>query len=445
MFPSDKVWREVNRTLHPRKKWYWVGFALLLSGVGYYGLTELINAPIQAPIASNINDLKASTPVNEPVQIVPFKQPFVRPSKNSTLSAEPILPLADSEENEIEDGNVHLAPVIPISSALVNRQSDMVTKESEAGIQVVKAPDLLESLLASIDPPPYTPEAPSLVSEAKTDHLPLAETLSDDVSTPTINWLQEYAAFEFSVPKTKKLSWLVYFAPTMNYRKLTGSRNAYMPSDIKIIPVALRIPGDLDGLVNHKPALGFELGTSVNYFLSKNFSLKAGVQFNFSRYAIEAYSAPGEIATIALTNGAGRNGSIENYSNIRNFGGDAVKDIQNQYFQLSAPVGLEWRLFGNGKFQFNVAGTLQPTYLLNRNTYLITTDYKNYTKEPSLVRRWNLNSSAEAYFSYNTGGVRWQVGPQFRYQLLSSYVSEYPIKEHLTEYGIKFGVIKTIR
>lgn len=109
------------------------------------------------------------------------------------------------------------------------------------------------------------------------------------------------------------------------------------------------------------------------------------------------------------------------------------------------PLGFEVRVFGDDKLQFNVASTIQPTYLLNRNTYLITTDLKNYTKEPSLVRRWNVNTGAEAYVSYTRGDVKWQVGPQFRYQLLSSYQNVYPIKEYLMEYGIKVGITKTIR
>ena len=108
------------------------------------------------------------------------------------------------------------------------------------------------------------------------------------------------------------------------------------------------------------------------------------------------------------------------------------------------PVGLEVNLFGNKKLQVGIAGTVQPTYLLNRNTYLITADYK-YATEPALVRKWNVNTSAEAFVSYKTGDLKWQVGPQVRYQLFSSYIKEYPIRENLYNYGIKIGVTKTIR
>ena len=41
MYPSEKVWKEIHRTLPPRKKWYLFGFALLLSGLGLYTANEL--------------------------------------------------------------------------------------------------------------------------------------------------------------------------------------------------------------------------------------------------------------------------------------------------------------------------------------------------------------------------------------------------------------------
>jgi hypothetical protein len=208
----------------------------------------------------------------------------------------------------------------------------------------------------------------------------------------------------------------------------------------------LNIEGDVEKLVNHKPALGFELGSYLLYNVNHRLSLKGGLQFNYSRYEIQAYSSATERATIALNSINGlSSSSISNYTQIRNFGGYAVQTIQNQYLQLSLPIGIEMNILGNNKLQLGVAGTVQPTYLLNPNTYLISSDYKNYTKEPSLVRRWNVNTSAETFVSYKAAGLKWQVGPQIRYQLLSSYTNKYPIKEYLIEYGVKIGVTKTIR
>jgi hypothetical protein len=36
--------------------------------------------------------------------------------------------------------------------------------------------------------------------------------------------------------------------------------------------------------------------------------------------------------------------------------------------------------------------------------------------------------------------MKWQVGPQVRYQLLSSFVSKYPVKENLFDFGMRVGV-----
>lgn len=280
---------------------------------------------------------------------------------------------------------------------------------------------------------------------------PVAKKIADDGSQEDmkrINWLQENAVYKLMPPPLRRVSWQIAFAPTMNYRKLTGSGNGNGQFNVKNVPVAMDQNVDPDKLVNHKPALGFELGTHILYAVTKNISLRAGVQFNYSRYDIQAYtSATPDQATITLDNASGRhsNDSLTSLTRLRNFGGDASQNLRNQYFQLTAPVGLEMRILGNEKLQLNIAGTIQPTYLLNRNTYLITTDYKNYTQEPSLVRRWNVNTSAELFVSYKTGGLKWQVGPQFRYQLFSSYIKEYPIREYLMEYGIKIGVTKTIR
>ena len=66
---------------------------------------------------------------------------------------------------------------------------------------------------------------------------------------------------------------------------------------------------------------------------------------------------------------------------------------------------------------------------------------KNYINDPSFYRRWNLNSSIETFLSYklNNGAIL-NAGPQFRYQLLSTYDSRYIYNEKLYNIGIKLGI-----
>ena len=451
MYPSEKVWKEINRSLHSRRKWYWSGFILLLSGISYFAVNQLMTPGSPTRIAKN-----TSTPVSESeasTKILPIPAFGTVPPRSASRQRSAIAetvhlqksettgltdnPVAITEIRYSQKGSLesrtNLAPVFDIFT-----KKELITDTNPDNEPIPSGASLMDRIAIAA-----TPAHPNAVVNATKE----SSLLPEEEEIHKFNWLQEFAVYELLAPKTKRTSLQFSFSPTINYRKLTGKNDAHMTSDVKSIPIAMDVKGNLDGLVNHKPAIGFEVGSSILYAYDKNLTLKAGLQFNYSRYDIMAYSSySAEIATIALASQfTAVSDSITNYTRIRNFGGDAKESLKNQYFQLSVPVGLEYRLYGSGRFQVKVAGTVQPTYLINRDSYLITTDYKNYTREPSLVRRWNVNTSAEAFISYSAAGVKWQVGPQFRYQLLSSYTDEYPVKEYLMEYGIKVGISKTIR
>jgi len=220
-------------------------------------------------------------------------------------------------------------------------------------------------------------------------------------------------------PKTRKLSWQTYFTPTVSYRKLSDHA--------------------INNIVPHRPAFGFELGVAAKYPVSRKAKLRAGLQFNVNRYEIKTYDSYTQLATIRLVD---KNGVdyVRTTTNYNNFSGYQTNWLQNSYIQLSAPLGIEVNLSGDDKVQFGVASTIQPTYLLGDKTYLISSDYKNYTEMPSLVRHWNVNTSLETFVAYSTGHINWQVGPQVRYQILSSYLKKYPVKENLFDFGLKVGI-----
>jgi hypothetical protein len=112
---------------------------------------------------------------------------------------------------------------------------------------------------------------------------------------------------------------------------------------------------------------------------------------------------------------------------------------------ISVPLGFELTIARNKKVSFNIASTIQPTYVINNQSYLVSTNLKNYAQEPSLYRKWNVNTGAEAFVAIKSGSIQWVIGPQFRYQLLSSYKDKYPIQEHLLDFGFKVGINKTLK
>lgn len=470
MYPSERVWKQINKDLHPRRKWYMYGFALLLSGLGLYSLNEL-SSPVQVASIQEPSTDKQSAEIEPPVLQPEKMNPFRQVEKHN--SAARVIPISYHSQSESDKNRTEAA----LSSSLSNISSEHEIKEI-SGATHINDGSASGSLNNFINPKPvsgFTDPLPastnfSLARPENAEQTSLTNSSVENQTAPggdaeksiesvrqqlvmeeipeyskRVNWLHDQVVHQVSQSKWNRLSFQVAAAPTMNYRVLSGGKPANLQSNIRNIPLSLSIPGEVDRLVNHKPGYGFELGTTAYYAITKKFSIKAGFQFNYSRYLIEAYRAPTQITSIALNRNAFSAGSVQSLSNLNNFGGYSQKDIQNQYFQISAPFGAEMNILGKRKLQLHVAATIQPTYLLNRSSYMITNDFKSYTQSPSLVRRWNMNTAAEAFISYRTGGVRWQIGPQFRYQLLSSYIKEYPISEYLMEYGVKFGVTKTIR
>lgn len=471
MYPSDQVWKGIYKSLHGRKRWHWAGLAVLLLGIGTYtgnyylsdepaakiagNIQPSITAANQAqrsntPASGNTTDAGRENAANTNSSATAVRNVTGNPSGANTDAVAGNSSFANNPDRQSSTNRNGLPgnTLVPFenrsneTSLIISNDPSNLNGSRNARTNIAEK----HTTAANIQIP-GAKESSAKLKEA--DKLSFADAASESVldenKRQSVNWLEDYAMFQLTANKPKRLGVQIFFSPTVNYRRLSGS--SYFPSsEVKSIPLSPNIMGDVDQYVKHKPALGFELGANLLYRSSKRVNFKAGLQFNYSRYNIQAYQTLPEVATIALSNSfAFQADTISNLSSIRNLSGYAQEDLSNQYFQLSMPVGIEFRVMGTDKLQLNVAGTIQPTYLLNRNSYLITTDYKNYMREPSLVRRWNVNGGLETYISYNTGTVRWQVGPQFRYQLLSSYSRKYPIKEQLMEYGIKIGVTKTIQ
>jgi hypothetical protein len=450
MYASDKVWKGIHRSLHPNRKWYWFSLILFLGAVGYYTFIEFITPSTNSkaisennPAANNSKSTEATTESNnnKPAVIVPFGNPK-QTAKQKTFVLNP-------DNNEANNTGIVInidQPATAITTTTIEiPENHTLVFNNETPVY-----DLNAKPVKKLWQPEHTDggaEASAhlaLTSPTSIDESKLGENTHNAAEdNKRLGWLANNAVYELKVPKQKRVGWQLTFTPTMNYRTWRGSNN---PSDVKTLPFAPIIEGNPEKFVNHKPALGFEVGSNILYALNKSFTLKAGLLFNYTRYDIQAYSSSNsEPATIALNSNWGiATGALTTYTRYRNYGGDAAEDLHNQYFQLSVPLGLEINLLGNDKIHVGIGGTVQPTYLLNRNSYLLTADYK-YATEPSLVRKWNVNTSAEAFISYKTGDLKWQVGPQLRYQLFSSYIQKYPIRENLFEYGIKIGVTKTIR
>jgi hypothetical protein len=273
--------------------------------------------------------------------------------------------------------------------------------------------------------------------EPEPDSVVVVETGEHDQK---VNWLQEYAVYHLHrTPQKSGDFWQLYISPTATFRSLSGGSYQNPKSATTPLPVVLANVQDFTG---HTLAVGFEAGADLLHRVTHNLAFKIGLQFNYSRFTMTNIAAsPGSAGPPQGQDSA----SAASPAGMSSFGGKLQETLHNEYYQLSVPVGLELKVLGNDRLQLKIAASVQPTYLLNTNSYLLTSDFSSYTKQPSAFRRWNLDGGVEIYVSYKINkNISLLTGPEFRYQLLSSYTSQYPIRENLQQYGLKIGFTKAL-
>jgi hypothetical protein len=229
-----------------------------------------------------------------------------------------------------------------------------------------------------------------------------------------------------------------YVAPSVSYRRLSGQGIKTFNS-----PTGnYNYSDDVNNVVDQQAMTGVEAGAALVFSMNKKLRFKTGLQFNMSQYEVRAYQNSAELVPMTAA-GIGHS-QVNAISVFRSTGSGVRSTLRNQRMMLSIPIGAEWTVINKNRIQFNVAGSIQPTYVINNQSYMVSSDLKNYAQSPSLYRNFNLNTGFEAFITFRTGATKWNIGPQLRYQLMSSYKSEYPIKEHLMEYGFKVGMTRTL-
>lgn len=419
MKAPERLWEKLSGELNKGRRRFGTGLSAFLLTTAVLGYLSVNNTSKQ-PLLTNV------------------------PAASSTAESE-----STAENGPATPG----AKVIPFSTVVESKQTN---KQSE----------ISKSNLSGQAAKPVVPEQP-IAAEAGSARIAdqFTPTVVDDSPGGTNNellqeqpqekpvFLSAYDASPLSIEsvvnsyrkKNRRFQTEFHFTPTVSYRKLSENKS-YLRASNSPFSTPLNyaaLYNSVNNMVTHKPDIGFELGITEKYSISQKLRLRAGLQFNVNRYDIKAFKSPYYLAAIALnTRGSSRIDSVFSISNYSNVDASSNKSswLQNLSFQVSAPVGIELALTGNDKMQFGIATTVQPTYVLGDRAYLITTDYKSYTQVPWLLRRWNVNTALETFVSYQTGKARWQVGPQVRYQLLSSFISNYPVKENLFDFGLKVGL-----
>lgn len=412
LYPSDKVWMNIHKSVQPKNRWSYLVltlFMLVLSSkfaeTNEYRNFYLANNPQQ--VALTPTPLHEVTPLPSSLPTIPVSYNF---EKNKPL---PLLLSVETNNIQITDSRV-VMDVQPDS-----REEIIVPEEiANAKIEVPTIKDL-----------------GLIVKNVKntTKLVTVSEEEPEQKEVRKVLW----GGDPF---KNARLKWHVSFSPTISYRRLTSGLENITHFFQGPIPAEESV-ATVHNSVIQKPAVGAEVGAGFSYKLNNRFLVKGGLQLNYSRYQLRAMFGKPEQTTLAV---GPYKDSLNVYTTIRNEDGRSASWLSNEYFQIAMPLGLEWMILGNENFKWNLAASAQPVYNFANNTYLLSTDFRHYAKDPSLVRKWNINAGIETFVSYKMGAFNWHAGPQFRYQLISSYKKEYPINEYMVDFGFKIGVTKTI-
>lgn len=424
MKAPEKVWQNLSKELNKRRRrfvFFLSAFLLVTSAAGYYTITAISNqsdtqpAKIiqQQPLNTNADPVEKQLTI--PAEKTAVNQPsFVNLSRGTVATNK----LAKADKSQPEFAMIQMDnPEI----------TDNITDKADETISKNKFTPTIVDSYTEFDEP---------VDDAERKVKPAGVHNTSVVPLTIESVMNSFKAKS----KKQKFEKQFYFAPTVSYRKLTENKSFLRTLDPNAVQGTYpALNSSVNNNVTHKPDIGFEAGFTTKYALSNKLKLRSGLQFNVNRYDVKAFSSPLAIATIALNNGV-RVDSLSTISGYSNVSGYKSNWLQNFSFQVSAPLGVELVVRDDEKMQFGFATTVQPTYVLGDRAFLITTDYKNYTEVPWLIRRWNVNTALETFVIIKSGKTKWQVGPQVRYQLLSSFISEYPVKENLFDFGLKVGI-----
>lgn len=454
MYPSDHVWNSIRTELHGYRSWPALTFisvfiitALTLSTVLS---TQHQNVHLQPPSVPNLvtsqqQVLAANNAATEKSRR--YFNTLAPSSINTNTIAElntPASDLANYSADEITPGTT-IAIATPVPAIRNN-----TTKNINSDYALNATP--LTSLAVTNENQLVEEKANALIATDEPVNNNLVINTEED-KYPLINENQRHHTTGFqrksSAKKLSKFGFQFYITPSTSYRRLSDEKvkDIVQTASSASLPVnaPLNQPSNVNQVVRHRPAVGLEIGFAFLYNISDRLKLKTGLQLNIRHYQIETFqSSTYDRATISLINFNGVE-NITRYSPYNNNVGYKQTELDNKVYQLAVPIGLQWQVLKGKHVGMNAEASVQPTLNLNKNVYLLSTDYRHYADGNDLVRKWNINTSVGFNLTYTSGKTSWQLGPQIRYQHLPTFSNKYPIKEYLLDYGLRIGFTKALQ
>ncbi|MFM1774394.1 MAG: hypothetical protein RJA53_4 [Bacteroidota bacterium] len=412
MYPSGRVWENIRTEVHGKRSWPALTI-ISLSILVALTVSTFIVTQKSTPIVKSLIVHHSSAPVTATTPTIEQQIKKTRKQfSKAVIQVHKVVPEMPTQEN------------LETTGAAFSTTNNEVNDELQTSIEAAATIATCDSQ-TKINNPSLLP---ALIQQQVNNNFDLSSTANNK-------------------QKNRKYSVQFYATPSASFRVLSDQKvkELIQPSLIAIpLTAPISQTPTFNQAVRHRPDIGLELGLTFNYPVSNKLQFKTGLQVNIRQYQIDTYETGANAATLALVNG-GRIQTISVLSSYNNNVGFRSAQLNNKVYQIAMPIGLDYQVLKFKKFGIHTQATIQPTYNINKNVYLLSTDYANYAAGNDYVRKWNINTSVGIQFSYQKGNTIWQLGPQIRYQTLPTYNNPYPIKENLIDYGFRIGWSKQFK
>jgi len=494
MYPSKRVWHSIYNNLHPSRRWPSFAISVLfftsLVSIGYLNTSDNSRnfkfaggkssstviadnsiAKNENPPVSNKNTTAATTNNNTNSYSVPMSETSndADLSSNNPDQARNISGISEKNnlvrstsaknkanhihqpvDDQVKSNQLFADMAVTNKSNKLKATKPATARENSSKEDTDETDAVLNKADSKISISGGSPESQAVVSDQQKPAVEnenkivpkiLSVTESKTDAQEEKSWIENYA--QQNKPARSKwkdrLDFELYATPAVNYRKLT--------TESKGSAAPFAMTGDINKAISQKPGLGIETGLGLSYAFAKNLRLKAGVQFNYTNYNINADQTNHPIQTsILLTDPVtGYSYPAARVSSIANtYDNNALQPVtlHNRTYQVSVPIGLAYKLSSNKNVEWFAGATVQPSYIFGGKAHLISSDLKNYISDPSTIRTWNLNIGLETYMNYKFGTYSLRVGPQVRYQVYSTYRKDVALIEKPYAVGLKIGLVK---
>jgi hypothetical protein len=429
MYPSGRVWENIRTEVQGKRSWPALTIISLTVLVALTISTFVVTQK-SGPISLN------STISKTKVISQNLEKPFTTYHSSAQIAA--VKPTNETriKETKIEPPIAIIQVSNPITEAVSTVANDLQAEENIPATSTESSFNAKENFEA----------ATTFSTTSSEDKIINSSHLPALIQQPVYNNFDLTSSLN-SKQKNRKYSVQFYATPSASFRVLSDQKvkELIQPS---LIAIPLTSPTSqtptFNQAVRHRPDIGLELGLTFNYPVTNKLQFKTGLQVNIRQYQIDTYETRANAATLSLVNG-GRIQTVSVMSSYNNNVGFRSAKLNNKVYQIAIPIGLDYQVLKFKKFGIHTQATIQPTYNINKNVYLLSTDYANYAAGNDYVRKWNINTSVGIQFSYQKGNTIWQLGPQIRYQTLPTYNNPYPIKENLIDYGFRIGWSKQFK